>query len=251
MTATRYDGAAFQALARTRYDGSAWQPLKSYRYDGAVFQEFAGPEAAEPTASGWVGSTQTTAANSITVTMPTTVTAGDTLLMAVGSRSTGAVFTATGWAVQKTITSTLSGAILTKTADGTEGGTTVAVAYTGTANRASAAAVRLQGTRGIGTPSGINAGGVASIAAPSVTTTGINRLLLGVFFQTASTSDTWTAPAGMTSHLTVSNSGAAIGLLVATEDRPTAGSTGTRTATISPTSGGMQGYLVPVQPNWA
>jgi len=78
-----------------------------------------------------------------------------------------------------------------------------------------------------------------SHTAPTVTTTANSAMLVSVFTMGRATAD-WTLPAAMTERVDVASTptrptNAGVALTMATEPRPTAGATGTRMATASPT----------------
>ncbi len=85
------------------------------------------------------GTVFTTSAGSFSVPLPATVSSGDKLIVVFGNNGTGTVTWPGGWDLEETVgpSSNLSAVVYSKTADGTEGGTTITVTISSNGKAAS------------------------------------------------------------------------------------------------------------------
>lgn len=186
-------------------------------------------------------SAASTATTSVAVPLMPTYTAGDLVLVVLEIRSASPSITAkTGWTyTQLTSANAHSLWLLTKTADGTEGGTTVTFTLASGA-RWAAVGCRVQNTSGvgvIGTASTTNANTASQTnTAPQITTDTNNQLLLavrglGTTDTSATTKDAAMAWANGSGPYTGGTGTSGVTMWVTTEARATAGATGSRTGT--------------------
>lgn len=197
----------------------------------------------------------TAAGTSASLTIPSTFQVGDLMLVQVASRSgSSQTYTLAGWnSIRRDNSgaSTGSSQLYWKQCQAGDPGSTLTVTLGTSANWA----IGIVGYSGADTTTAVDVhGGQAnasstSVAAPSITSTAANDQLL--FFGAAFAADTFsppTSPGTFTEQYDVKSTDASsnIGIEGADLAWPTAGSTGTVTATASPTAAANTGQLVAV-----
>lgn len=261
MSTQVFNGTSLTTFSEQVHNGTSLVPLVEYVHNGTslVPVTVTATDGPVPVVAATMTAGQSANVATTSVTLPTGLAAGDLLLTGVDIRSSGATASIPGWTVHTAAAVTsgqqslqflsrfvvdasdaaaLSGAVVTLTS-------TAAV-------RQVIRVLRITGARVVdvvGGGSGTSTGTSRTIGP--VTTAGANRLLVAMW-GTSDSTITITGDAAMTVVGTQTNSGGTAtnhqALLVATQAIATAGSTGTRTATLSATtiSGGQLIAIAPV-----
>ena len=186
----------------------------------------------------------------ITIAKPANTVTGDFLLAAISSQLGGSISTPSGWILIHSDEDSGSGVRVASfyriagasdsswgwAIGGSESGSGTIIRYAGidTANPIDVQS-SATGTSG-------------NLVVPSITTTGSNRILVGVFGRYRDV--TWTAPAGMIIRVDQNNASGTDGgpsLLVVDQTQTSAGASGARTATPS-TTGNWAAQLIALRP---
>ncbi len=188
-----------------------------------------------------------------TVTVPTGVQAGDTLVLFMTTNSvSGTLGSPAGWSLLESEDSSTRGRAWTKQATAGDAGSTVSVAGTTTIkDTMTVAAYRSAGGTPSVTASASTAGASGtSFTTPSVAVAQAGSWLVSSWSHKSSTAATWTAPGTVTTRETPTGTGSGkISSLLADSGAPVA--TGTapgRTATTDTSGGGAQLFSVVVSP---
>jgi fibronectin type 3 domain-containing protein len=198
------------------------------------------------------------AANAVATTLvlpkPAGVVAGDALLAVVDAQGAPVVTPPAGWTLVRADTSTSVSPTLGQSVYVYIAGASEPASYTFTLATARGAAGGILAYDNVdnANPIDVHSGAAASasaVTAPAVTTTGPDRMIVGIFG--IAPSRTVTPPAGMTERFQVSASTTA-GEKVTSEAtdvaQPVAGSSGARTASFSGAVGRVIGQLVALRP---
>jgi len=205
------------------------------------------------TGAGNVTTATAGSAQSVTIAKPTTVADGDLLVAIVNAANSGGTWTSvpSGWtAITATSTNRTAGVWYKPVPSASaETATDYTFGHTGAgSSRMGGLIVRVTGAD-LGAPVDVAGSWQASLGATGVTTTRPGCLLLGAFWSyiTGTTPNTVTPPGSMTSVGGWSvNPSASTTHLLAQEARPTAGVTGSRTATATPAGSSALSVLVAI-----
>lgn len=226
------------------------------RTTGFIRADLYGPKAM--TGTGNVTTATNTSATSLTANKPANVTDGD-LLWAVFFHATnsGTITPPAGWTIHKTEGGNGTFCFATKPipSASAESATTYAFSTNQAAARCTLQVGRIVGADlsstidVVGTSSGF--AGTTSVVMPAITTTQANDGLFGVAINrtTNSTPAVFTAPTGMTevSQLSIVSGATTSSAQLSQQFLSASGSTGTRTATISPAAANSGGFLVSIK----
>lgn len=199
--------------------------------------------------TGAAGTTTTFGATSgsITIARPTGATAGDVLvagILASGNYSFASLTAPSGWTLQRRDASNQGGQfVYTHLVGASEPASYAWSNVLGDASGGIAAFTGVDRTTPVNAANGAMASSSGTIVAPSVTTTRANVLLVAVFGLGAAVNQT---PQASMSSIWSGFSSSGLSIMAAQESWPTAGATGTRTATGA--SGQSVGQMIALQP---
>lgn len=255
MATQVHNGTGLVGFAGYVHNGTSLVAVNDYVHNGTSLVSMSAPPVVDgpvPVVASSTTAAQTVSSGTtVNVILPTGLATDDYLVAAAVTRTSGATQSIPGWTAHTAAVVTgaqshqfLSRRVTDSTDAAALSGATVVLTSSAAARQA-IRVLRITGGRVIdvvGTGSGSSTGTTRPIGP--VTTTGSNRLLIGMW-GTADSTITITKDAAMTEVGSQINSGGVVAthaaLVVATETIAAAGATGTRTATLSATtiSGGQ------------
>lgn len=211
------------------------------------------------TGAGNITTATNAASSTITVAKPSNTADGDVLIAAVNSSNTGQTFSTVpaGWTQAVLYNAARTTGVFWKAIPSAAAETATDYTWqaTGGAGRIGAQIFRVTGADGTNPIDAVGAGigaGTSSIVAPAVTAVSDEALLIALFtsYISSPTPTTVTGPGSMTpvGGWSVASGTAATTHLTCQETLSAAGSTGTRTATVSPAGSGATGIMFTLAP---